>query len=182
VRRVPADWQHPTEHTTAQPGPWSREHPLAYRPAQQWEKFTPLYDDDWATAMRGWLWRRVVHAVKRTVLYPFALLGWVDSFAVIAWSDDDAPYWHDHRPRWKSRPTHYQLYEHVSEGTPVSPVFATPEELAHWCASQVNEVWVNTRMDYQGWLRFIRKGWAPSGIYTPERGFESGAVAVARDA
>lgn len=27
----------------------------------------------------------------------------------------------------------YQLWETTSEGSPISPVFATPEELAEWC-------------------------------------------------
>lgn len=183
VRRVPRDWEHPTDSDYSTPGPWSREHPLAFQPPR-WRKWRPLNDEDWAHAMRGWLWTRIKHAIKRAALYPFALLGWADPEDVRPWSDDvegAAPDCWNYRPRWKSRPTHYQLYEHVSEGTPKSPICATPEELARWCAAQTNEVWVNTHMDYDGWLRFIRKGWAPSGIYTPERGFESGAVAMARE-
>jgi hypothetical protein len=33
--------------------------------------------------------------------------------------------------------THYQLYEAVSHGTPVSPVFATKDELIDWCTENM---------------------------------------------
>ena len=40
-----------------------------------------------------------------------------------------------HMPHWPiKRRTHWQMYETVSEGTPISPVMATAEELARWLA------------------------------------------------
>lgn len=36
-------------------------------------------------------------------------------------------------PDWPDRKrTHVQLYENITEGTPVSPVLGSPEELARW--------------------------------------------------
>lgn len=57
----------------------------------------------------------------------------------------------------------YQCWETVTEGSPISPVFATPEELAVY---MVNNPW-NTcdSSDYGTWLRFIQgPGWAPSFV------------------
>jgi hypothetical protein len=52
----------------------------------------------------------------------------------------------------------YQVWETVSEGSPISPVFATPPELAAWMA-------IHWKQDgtYDQWLAFIvGPGWAPS--------------------
>lgn len=46
----------------------------------------------------------------------------------------------DYRPDWpKEEITHFQMYEDVTEGTPVSPVFATREELARWLANNLDD-------------------------------------------
>ena len=59
----------------------------------------------------------------------------------------------------------YQIWETVSEGSPISPVFATPEELASWMESNPRGVDAGTTAAQ--WLKFIRgPGWAPSFIGT----------------
>ena len=57
----------------------------------------------------------------------------------------------------------YQIWETVSEGSPISPVFATPEELAQHMAGKP---WGADRgSSYEMWLRFINgPGWALSMI------------------
>lgn len=60
------------------------------------------------------------------------------------------------------------MWETVSEGSPISPVFATPEELArHMAATR----WGADRgTPYETWLAFIRgPGWAPSMVGTSGR-------------
>lgn len=54
------------------------------------------------------------------------------------WLTDDPPnYGCNVMPQWpKAERTHYQMYEDTTEGTPLSPVCATPEELALWLAAQ----------------------------------------------
>lgn len=70
----------------------------------------------------------------------------------------------------------YQIWETVSEGSPVSPVFETPEELARWMVNNDRSVTKDT--NYEGWLRFINgPGWAPSMIGTSE-GLKSGVAAI----
>ena len=74
----------------------------------------------------------------------------------------------------------YQLWETVSEGSPISPVFATAEELATYLAFGKNEKWASNDRDtsYEQWMKFINgPGWAPSAI-SDERGFQSGVNAV----
>jgi hypothetical protein len=56
--------------------------------------------------------------------------------------DDAGEYWEYngnppdrayYRPDWDEKTrTHLQMYETTTEGTPISPVMATPEELARW--------------------------------------------------
>lgn len=73
----------------------------------------------------------------------------------------------------------YQLWETVSEGSPISPVFATPEELATWMTR--NRCTVNGPMSsYDAALRFVEAGWAPSFVSGPDIGFLSGTEWVGR--
>lgn len=55
----------------------------------------------------------------------------------------------------------YQLWETVTEGSPISPVFAQPEQLAHWL--QANPHGIDEGTTFEQWMRFIKgPGWAPS--------------------
>jgi len=55
----------------------------------------------------------------------------------------------------------YQMWETVSEGSPVSPVFTTPEELADWMCK--NDTTVTKGTTWDQWVRFIKvPDWAPS--------------------
>jgi hypothetical protein len=54
----------------------------------------------------------------------------------------------------------YQLWETVTEGSPVTPPFETPEELARFCADPDNDVTTfgsTSFADYETWLNFIVK-------------------------
>lgn len=61
----------------------------------------------------------------------------------------------------------FQVYETVSEGTPVSPPFATPEELVEYLV-QKGDFWSQKRGE-PGYSRkaaeaFVGSGWAPSTV------------------
>lgn len=61
----------------------------------------------------------------------------------------------------------WQLWETVSEGSPVSPIFATAEELASWLAGPESSEadGVNSGTSRDQWLKFLQgPGWAPSLI------------------
>lgn len=69
----------------------------------------------------------------------------------------------------------WQLWETVSEGSPISPVFATADELAGWMSNpERGDRWVPGDVA----RKFIDDGWAPTGIVTPGRGYTSGVEAV----
>jgi len=70
----------------------------------------------------------------------------------------------------------YQIWETVSEGSPISPVFATPEELARYMAGKK---WgADKGSSYETWLKFINgPGWAPSMIMDAS-GVHTGADAA----
>lgn len=59
----------------------------------------------------------------------------------------------------------YQLWETTSEGSPLTPVFATPEELARYCSdNRVSSFGAGTE-SYSTWLKFIKgPAWAPSMV------------------
>lgn len=71
----------------------------------------------------------------------------------------------------------YQCWETVSEGSPISPVFKTPEELATYL---VDNPWGGATSDckFEDWMKFIvGDGWAPSMIV--ENGvFKSGVKGI----
>ncbi len=70
----------------------------------------------------------------------------------------------------------YQLWETVSEGSPISPVFATPEELASWLVD--NPHGIDEGTTFEQWMAFIAgPGWAPSFVGT-SAGLLSGVQAV----
>jgi len=52
---------------------------------------------------------------------------------------------------WGAQATHFQMYETTTEGTPESPVFATVEEVARWCAEHTT-AWADQRVSYERWL------------------------------
>lgn len=68
----------------------------------------------------------------------------------------------------------WQLWETVSEGSPISPVFPTGDLLARWIADP-------DRKPARDWMplpaaqQFVQAGWAPSFVVTPESGVVSGA-------
>lgn len=69
----------------------------------------------------------------------------------------------------------WQLWTTVNEGAPISPVFATAEELAGWMSDPGRgRDWV----PFDAAMKFIGEGWAPSGMETSSAGFVSGVEYV----
>lgn len=56
----------------------------------------------------------------------------------------------------------WQLWETVTEGSPISPVFTAPEELARWMVSGASK-WTMPQ-DYESALGFVKAGWAPTMV------------------
>lgn len=84
----------------------------------------------------------------------------------------------DYMPTWsEEEKTHIMMYETCSEGTPISPGFETPEQLAHWLADNGASSFGNSTATYEQWLRVCMGGWAPSAIMD-SKGLRSGVEAL----
>lgn len=72
----------------------------------------------------------------------------------------------EYMPDWSAEEkTHYMMYEDTSEGTPISPAFATPEELAKWLVDTGASSFGDMGATYEQWLNVCNGGWAPSMVY-----------------
>lgn len=72
----------------------------------------------------------------------------------------------------------YQLWEDTSEGSPMSPVFETPEALADWLEFNKVSSCGDMTCSYDQWLDFIKgPGWAPSMVLD-STGVHSGVCAI----
>lgn len=71
------------------------------------------------------------------------------------------------------------MYETCSEGTPISPVLGSPEELARWLADNGASAFGDSTATYEQWLNVCRGCWAPSMVALPGVGLVSGVAASA---
>ncbi len=182
IRRVPKGWQHPTKQDASSLfGHRDRVPSYDPGPGKQWQ---PMFDQDWASAMRGLIWNWISWHARAIIAWPLAIFGLLDTTRYSRLSapvryrrfDDVLPDPLYYRPRWrKRRRTHRQLFETVSEGTPLSPPMPSADALAEWLSGE-SDVWPGTDgMTKDDWLKFMaRGGWAPAIVVSSERGVESG--------
>jgi hypothetical protein len=155
VRMVPPNWQHPTEWRKN----WSGKAVLQFRPlfggdyaarvarwdekATQWEKG---FVDDWKGG-----WRPKTDDEMTGGSY--------------AECNGERPLEEDYMPIFEpGSATHLMMYETTTEGSPISPAFATPEELAQWLADNKASAFGGDGATYEQWLSVCRGGWAPSAV------------------
>lgn len=70
--------------------------------------------------------------------------------------------------------SHYQMYETTSEGTPISPVMETPEELATWLVENKASAFAGQSASYEAWLQVCHGRSTITGVVTAGK-FVSGA-------
>ena len=69
------------------------------------------------------------------------------------------------KPKNPPKGTWYQMWETTSEGSPISPAFKTPEDLARWLFENDASTFGSQTTTYVQWLAFIRgPGWAPTMV------------------
>lgn len=161
IRRVPANWQHPV----------TRDH-LGR------DRLQPMHWRTFEQACAEWLADfdriRAGNADETEAeCYPGGVCHWASKNT----APDPAYYrpWKDEEATW------FQLWETVSEGTPVSPPFSTEDELIDYLAENGDE-WDQKRGDRpwgrQQAERFVKGGgWAPSMVVIGNR-VMSGVEAV----
>ncbi|EDT2963655.1 hypothetical protein EL09_15460 [Salmonella enterica subsp. enterica] len=143
VRRVPANWQHPCRDNGSyiplldgynyDIESWNEGN-------QQWEagyvKYYGNPDDRVATE---WIAKTEIHA----------------GFSYTEWAGP-CPKQKNYIPDWPDEErTHWQMYETVSEGTPVSPVMDSRDALARWLSDNRASLWGKIIASYEEWLEII---------------------------
>ena len=174
VRRVPPDWQHPTE----------------FNKYSYVVQFKPLFEGPWEARAARWdedseHWLKGEERDSKT--YFDEVSKWVpadpqDLIDYPTWLEynRERPVPEEYMPSWTSEEaTHYMMYESTSEGTPISPAFASPEELAHWLADTGASTFADLTATYEQWLVICKGASAPSMIFSPETGVISGVEAAA---
>ena len=151
VRRVPADWHHPKEEVPD----WRTGRMVErYKPLFPGDRYQPrvdVWDAECAKWKAGW---RPDYCTE-----PESLAMTYEQYS------GQRPHRDDYMPDWTaSERTHYMMYEDTSEGTPISPAFETPEELARWLADTGASSFGSDTASYEGWLRVAKGGWAPSAV------------------
>lgn len=155
VRRVPANWQHPK---------YAEDHGDRHLRGQ----FIPLHASGFAVADADWneeyaKWqegfvRNYRDGEKWRPRKPD------DGSRYTEWSGA-RPSPDDYMPDWpEAERTHLMMYEDTSEGTPISPAFATPEELARWLTDNGASAFADMTASYERWLAVAKGGWAPSMV------------------
>lgn len=129
VRMVPKDWQHPKNEKG---------------------KFIPLLSGDFEQAVKEWNegyahWSPVDDNHRGTRFTDY---------------HGSRPSPEDYMPRFADgMATHLMMYEDTSEGTPISPAFATPEELARWLANSGASSFAGYTATYEQWLATCKRGY-----------------------
>ncbi len=132
IRRVPVGWEHPKDNKGI---------------------YIPMFDKDYESAAEEWLkncasWEEGTHPDRWTEYGKDYNYFWD--------YEDGPPDKESYRPKFLSKPDHYQIYETVTEGTPTSPVFKTLNEMVQWLMVEgySNEAAQN----------FAKGGYAPSMV------------------
>ena len=142
VRRVPADWQHPK---TFRGG---------HKPLHEGDEFASRLKE-WEEGCAAWNrgeFPKYASEKNRQGTYE-------------EWAGPE-PLQEHYMPAWsEEEKTHYQMYETTSEGTPISPVMETPEELARWLADNNASTFANYTTDYETWLKMITGSGSSVGTF-----------------
>lgn len=123
IRRVPPNWEHPKTENGS---------------------YHPMFDESYAETLKNWKWSN--ESWKKGE-YPDQKDGsGKDCESYAEWAGE-APEPEYYRPEWKKdQATWWQVYETVSEGTPVSPPFETQKELVDYLVKN-GDFWDQSRRE-----------------------------------
>lgn len=143
IRMVPEGWEHPKSER----GGFQPMHDCSYQEkAQEWWDCATAYhakDLDGLEELDVYMGDKPDEVLRDHPWY----WEWTGS-------PPDPDYY---RPEFTAPADHVQMYETVSEGTPVSPVFATKGQLAQWMVDELG-------YSEDAAAGFCESGWAPSGV------------------
>ncbi len=143
VRKVHRDWQHPQDGLGT------------YKPL--YELSEPIEEKQRRWDEESALWQAGKHRVQ---IEDHEFIG-----APFSDWDGNRPEADDHMPYWpEGEADHYQMYETVTEGTPISPVMDSPEALARWLTDSGANAMAFRTAAYDQWLRVCNGGFAPTAV------------------
>lgn len=153
IRQVPPHWEHPA--VKAENDPYRHG---GYQPMHN-QQFTERWSE-WLSDFDRIRLGNLTDFEKEC--YSLGLCEWLQY-------EGTPPNPDYYRPYSSEEATWFQIYETVSEGTPVTPPFATKAELVNYLATN-GDFWDQKRGDGP-WKRsnaekFVGEGWAPSMIVT----------------
>ena len=142
VRRVPANWQHPKRISKYR---WTEE----YQPCRQRSLKEAI--KDYYTDLKKW-YKDYFDFVEngKTVKYERKTYSFkIGNFLDRIWDEPPSPpdpkYY---MPEWER----FQLFEDVSEWTPLSPAFETAEELVDWLCNNLDYRWTQRTREQAEWI------------------------------
>lgn len=137
IRRVPPDWEHPKDDD---------------------DNYIPLFDIDYQSAAEEWI-KKLNEFEAMTPDEKKKEYGGYQYY----WEYDYPPEIDCHRKRRfnDGEATAYQIYETVSDGTPISPVFPNVDDMRTWLISQ--------GYSEKATDKFIEYEWAPSAMLFENR-------------
>ena len=147
-RRVPPDWKHPKTENG---------------------HYAPLLDGaDYAGRLKQWEAEKAEWDIGN---FPDYALEESRTMSYEEWAGP-RPKPENYMPVWSNEEaTHFMMYENTSEGTPISPAFAVPEECAQWCVDNGSSAVGSKTADFDFWMRVI-DGTAGIGLaWAPGKGF-----------
>lgn len=164
IRMVPPNWEHPKKQNVIR---FSPQEGLHYC-----EEYQPMYDQRYEEASAEW----IEAFIKWHVAKEYDDCADAENRKLPYWDWDGPPPDKEYYRPWKNEDaTWFQLWETVSEGTPVSPPFATKEELVTYLADH-GDFWDEKRLrpgwGYERAKAFCDSGWAPTLIMQDGRVYE----------
>lgn len=156
LRRVPPNWDHPKQ---------SCQH--IYDKCERNECYIPLYDETYENAAETWLKDfKEYKAEEHDNIYFWDWHGMppeIDSYRT--YKDEDA--------------TWYQVYETISEGTPVTPPFEKKEELIEYLVNY-GDFWNQSRNE-RGYSKENAEKFVNESGYAPSLVVSNGVIFVGID-
>ena len=163
VRRVPKDWEHPKNEEGRYIALFDNTGSFAES------------DEEWMEGWEKWqqgLCKQYGEDEKWGPIDPECKHMRYSDYAGSRPSPDD------YMPNWpEDKRTHLMMYETTTEGTPISPAFETPEELARWLDDNNASAFGHMTATYEQWLGMCKAGWAPSAV-CDSTGMHSGVEAM----
>lgn len=154
IRRVHKDWQHPKNNR----GNYDPLFDNFSKRLAEWDEANIKWSEGLREDFRGGWKAKEQDEID-------------DSFE--EW-DGERPVKENYMPEWPEEElTHIMMYETCSEGSPISPAFDNPEDLARWLTDNDASAFGSMTATYEEWLATCKQGWAAGLIIGPD-GMKSG--------